>query len=158
MRAVGDGAWRWLSDVGDASDLVGVMGFMWRPDMMDAAVVAGWVTGERGGIAGRTFSRWACRYALLFCEGIIVNAGDRVGLATRTRVGGEGKRLGLAAPSGVVPEDGTWIGSPIDSPLDSVSPRFNDGLLCSRWSMLRSTRVHLAAASVAGATEKRRPI
>jgi hypothetical protein len=53
---------------------------------------------------------------------------------------------------------GTWIGRPSDSPLDSVAPRFRGGTLgCSSW-ISRSTRVHLAAASVAGATEKRRPI
>lgn len=50
------------------------------------------------------------------------------------------------------------MGSPSDSPLDSVSPRFKGGTLRSAASRLRSALVHLAAASVAGATEKRRPI
>jgi hypothetical protein len=43
IRAVGDGAWR-EDSVGDATALVGVMGFMCRPD-------------TQFGMAGSTFSR-----------------------------------------------------------------------------------------------------
>jgi hypothetical protein len=142
MRAVGDKARRPLTDpgvVGDATDVVGVMGFMWRPDTMAVAVAGVCESGERWGMAGRTFSRWACRYALLFCEGMFGNACVLAGLATRVRAGGDGNRLGLGASSGVVAEEGAWIGSINDSPLDSVSPRLSVGMLGSIWSILRST-------------------
>lgn len=63
IRAVGDGARREEAGVvGEATDPVGVMGFMCKPDM---ATVAGTMTacgtGETGGMAGSTFSRWAFR-------------------------------------------------------------------------------------------------
>lgn len=108
------------------------------------------------GIAGRTFSRWACRYALLFCDGVMGNAGVLAG----RRAGGAGNLLGVGLGDS---SDGVvvlwdWMGRVSDSPLDSVMLRFRGGTLNSLVSLLRSTRVHFAAARVAGATEKRRPI
>jgi hypothetical protein len=87
------------------------------------------------------------------------NAGVLAGLRILGRGGGDGNSLGLGSSSGVVVfDDGAWIGSARDSPLDSVTLRCSVGMLVSEDSMLRSARVHLAAASVAGATEKRSPI
>lgn len=92
ILAVGDGACREPGVVGEARDPTGVTGFIRRPDRIAAAGRAGW---RESGIAGRTFSRWAWRYALLFCEGVIGNTGVRAGLATRGRAGGEGNLLGV---------------------------------------------------------------
>lgn len=86
-------------------------------------------------------------------------AGVRPGLLALGRVGesprggGWGNVLGLGISSdGDMPVvEGFWIGRPNESSLESVTPRFSGGVS-------RSARVHLAAASVAGATEKRRPI
>jgi hypothetical protein len=75
------------------------------------------------------------------------------------RGGGCGNALGLGTSSGVVfAVEGSWIGRPRESPLDSVSPRIRGGTGTLVDALSRSARVHLAAASVAGATEKRRPI
>jgi hypothetical protein len=41
-------------------------------------------------MAGRSFSRWACRYALLFFAGVMGNAGALAGLGIRVRAGGDG--------------------------------------------------------------------
>lgn len=85
-------------------------------------------------------------------------AGERVGL------GGSGK-LSAESLSSRMSEDveaveGDWMGRSRLSSLELVSSRRSaDGLwtVFSR-STCRSIRVHLAAARVAGATEKRRPI
>jgi hypothetical protein len=83
--------------------------------------------------------------------------GVRAGLFALGRVGesprggGWGKVLGLGISADDDVVEGFWIGRPNESSLESVAPRLNGGVS-------RSARVHLAAASVAGATEKRRPI
>jgi hypothetical protein len=66
IRAVGDGACRLLiedgvpgteADVGEATDPIGVIGFMWRPETIAGVGMVGRENGEWGGIAGSTFSR-----------------------------------------------------------------------------------------------------
>lgn len=98
--------------------------------------------------------------------GVRAELGIRGSVGDAVRGGGCGKTLGLGSSSGVVlVVEGCWIGRASDSPLDSVdasvdavSPRLSGGALESEFPMARSALVHLAAASVAGATENRRPI
>lgn len=88
-----------------------------------------------------------------------------MGLVSRGRMGeasrggGLGKALGLGVlSSGVYVVDGNWMGRPSDDSLDSVALRLRGGVLVLVDSMSDSGFVYLAAARVAGATEKRRPI
>jgi hypothetical protein len=91
-------------------------------------------------------------------ERVVYLAGERVGL------GGSGKlvteSLSSRMEEDVEAVEGDWRGRPRLSPLELVSSRRRpDGLRAElSASICRSTRVHLAAARVAGATEKRRPI
>jgi len=60
ILAVGDGAWRIEAGVvGDATDPVGVTGFMCSPDVQVGAAMVVLDSGDPGGGAGNTFSRWA---------------------------------------------------------------------------------------------------
>ena len=80
--------------VGEPTEVMGVTGFIRSPLLTAGAGTAGvglsdrggWF-GDRGGGGGRTFSRCAARYALLFIPGVRGNAGVRFGLFILGRVG-----------------------------------------------------------------------
>lgn len=150
------------SDVGDvvvgdvaATEVAGVTGFI-RSPLMTAGGGRGLSVRVAGaGAAGSTFSRCACRYALLF-EGVMGKAGVRAGLdlagESARWVGGE-KTAGLRRTSSAFAVgEGAWRGSLRLSLLFSVSLRLSLGMSGAVGD------AYLTAGRVAGAREKRRPI
>lgn len=146
-RAVGD---LFVAERGDATAVVvveaGETGFILRPLIIsDALSATVWAAiGGAGnvvlGVGGRSLSRCCWRYAPLFW----VDETGKAGVLP-----GDGSRLGRSS------SDGAWMGRPRLTPLESLLSRRRNG---TDGVLSRLAAVHVAAARVAGATEKRRPI
>jgi hypothetical protein len=163
-------SWTGVGGAGEAGgdDAIGDTGFICSPLKTEGCKRTGWAvaagvvaTGVATGVAAgtgiageeeRTFSRCACRYALLLREGVSGKAGTRAGLGlvgVRAFCEKGEKVLGWRSSSF---GEGTWTGSARLSPLESEALRWSNGTPGAVGEIARDVR------SAAGAREKRRPI